>query len=184
MTDSARQLRRRSISSLASRPAPTRPLTSVPSHTAIVGRAPRRGERIARRYQIVERIGQGGMGEVLLAHDDVLGRFVAIKRGRVQLRNDAPYLLQLRHEARIGARLTHRAVVQVHDLVVDDGIEHLVMELVGPSLRQQLRGKVAPDEVQRIGLEVAGGLVCAHARGVVHLDLKLENVLLAPDGQP
>jgi len=140
---------------------------------------------IAGRYQVRRRLGRGGMGEVLLAHDLVLGRRVAIKRSRAP-EHDGPYGRKLRREARIAARIAHRAIVQVYDLVDDDGADHLVMELVdGPSLHELYGGaRVDPAEVVRIAIELADGLAATHRRGAVHLDLKLENVLIAPDGQP
>jgi serine/threonine-protein kinase len=140
---------------------------------------------IADRYQLVRRLGRGGMGEVLLADDLVLERPVAIKRSRAA-EHDGPYGRKLRREARIAARIAHRSIVQVYDLVQDAGADHLVMELVdGPTLLSMHdAGRVDPVEVVRIAIELAAGLSAVHARGALHLDVKLENVLVAPDGQP
>jgi serine/threonine-protein kinase len=142
-------------------------------------------ELIADRYRIRRLLGTGGMGEVLLADDEVLARPVAIKRSRAPER-DGRHGCKLRREARIAARVAHRAVVRVYDLVRDAGVDHLVMELVdGPSLFElHAAGPLAPADVVRIALELASALDSVHRRGAVHLDVKLENVLLTRDGQP
>ena len=141
--------------------------------------------RIADRYHLLGCLGRGGMGEVMLADDLLLGRPVAIKRSRTR-EHDGPYGRKLRREARIAASVTHRAIVQVFDVAHDDGTDHLVMELVAGSSLQRLvgRGPVDPAEVVSIAMELAGALALVHARGVVHLDVKLENVLMGLDGQP
>jgi len=124
------------------------------------------------------------MGEVLLADDALLGRRVAIKRSCAP-EHDGPYGRSLRREARIASRIAHRAIVQVFDLV-HDGADHLVMEHVaGPSLaRIHDGGRVDPVEAVRIAIELAAALAAVHERGTLHLDVKLENVLLTADGQP
>ncbi len=147
--------------------------------------APAARGTIAGRYQLVQRLGRGGMGEVLLAEDLLLGRRVAIKRSRAP-EHDGPYGRKLRREARIAARIAHRSIVQVYDLVRDGGADHLVMELVdGPTLASvHDLGRVDAAEVVRIAIELAAGLDAVHRRGALHLDVKLENVLLTHDGQP
>ena len=141
-------------------------------------------EIIADRYVVAGTIATGGMGEVLLARDPVLGRRVAIKRCRPWL--PARAQARLRTEARLGARLNHRAVAQIYDLVTTPTGDALVMEhVLGPSL-QTLHGLgiVRRGGALRIALEIASGLSCIHDHQIVHLDLKLENVLVAADGQP
>lgn len=137
------------------------------------------------RYRIVRTLGQGGMGEVLLAEDLVLARRVAIKRSH-GAECESMYGRKLRREARIAARISHRGVVQIHDVVRHASADHIVMELVrGPSLFELHRsGPVEPAEVVRIAIELARALTAVHQRGVLHLDVKLENVLLAADRQP
>ncbi|HEX7837530.1 MAG TPA: protein kinase, partial [Kofleriaceae bacterium] len=136
------------------------------------------------RYRILARLGRGGMGEVFLAQDPVLRRAVALKRLRPDLERDPLFRARLRHEAQVAARLTHRAIVQIFDLVGDD--DCLVMEYVpGPSLHALLGGRPLPvAEVVRIAAELADGLAYAHQHGIIHRDLKLENVLIGPDRQP
>ncbi|HEU4731214.1 MAG TPA: protein kinase [Kofleriaceae bacterium] len=138
------------------------------------------------RYRILTRLGRGGMGEVLLAEDPALRRGVAIKRIRPGLERDRTYRARLRREAQLAARLNHRAIVQVFDLVTSDNVDHVVMEYVpGPSLHTLLAGgAMAVPEAVRIAIEIADGLAYAHQQGIVHRDLKLENILMGTDGQP
>ncbi|HEY0480181.1 MAG TPA: serine/threonine-protein kinase [Kofleriaceae bacterium] len=138
------------------------------------------------RYRILTRLGRGGMGEVFLAEDPALRRGVALKRIRPDLDHDRTFRARLRREARLAAHLNHRAIVQVFDLVTDDTADHLVMEYVsGPSL-YTLFGFSRPPlaEAVRMAAEIADGLAYAHHRGVIHRDLKLENILIGTDQQP
>jgi serine/threonine-protein kinase len=139
---------------------------------------------IAGRYSVEERLARGGMGDVYRAIDLVLDRPVAVKVSRPL--GDVHRNALLRREARIAARLRHRAVVQVLDLVRDGEQAHLVMEYVeGPTLRRLHGfGALPAPGALRIGLELTAGVAAIHERGILHMDLKLENVLLAPDGQP
>jgi eukaryotic-like serine/threonine-protein kinase len=139
---------------------------------------------IADRYAVEERLARGGMGDVYRAVDLVLDRQVAVKASRPP--GDAQSNALLRREARIAARLRHRAIVPVLDLVRDGEQSYLVMEYVdGLTLRAlHALGALPAPGALRIGVEVAAGLACIHEHGVLHMDLKLENILLAPDGQP
>lgn len=135
-------------------------------------------------YKILQLLGSGGMGEVLLAHDERLDRKVAIKR----IRSDATLPDQrerFRREARLAARLSHSAIVQVHDLVTEGDVDNLVMEYVeGMNLRALSRqGPLPVSEVLGLGIQIAQGLREAHRHGIVHRDLKTENVLVTPEGQ-
>jgi serine/threonine protein kinase len=139
------------------------------------------GELIAGRYRVLSRIAVGGTAEVVAADDLVLGRAVAIKRPRADGNNAIPGALA--REARVLARLRHPGVVRLYDHVIDGGRDHLVLEHVPGGTLAALRGGCAPAEVARIGAAVAEALAHVHGRGVVHLDLKAENVLL-DDGGP
>ncbi|HEX5721095.1 MAG TPA: protein kinase, partial [Thermoanaerobaculia bacterium] len=135
-------------------------------------------------YRILQPLGAGGMGEVLLAHDERLDRKVAIKR----IRRDATSPDQrerFRREARLAARLNHSAIVQVHDLVTEGDVDNLVMEYVeGSNLRAlSRRGPLPVCEVLDLGIQIAQGLREAHRHGIVHRDLKTENVLVTSEGQ-
>jgi len=138
------------------------------------------------RYRILSRLGCGGMGEVLLAEDPALCRGVAIKHIRPGLERDRTFRARLRREAQLAARLSHRAIVQVFDLITDDDGDHVIMEYVpGPSLHTLVAGRpMAVSQVVHIATELADGLAYAHQQGIVHRDLKIENILIGIDGQP
>lgn len=138
------------------------------------------------RFRIVAVLGSGSMGEVLLAEDTLLSRRVAIKRLRPELAGDPRHRERLRNEARIAVQLDHPAIVRVLDLLRDDGVDHIVMEYVaGPSLRALRSRRALPiPEVVQIAAQVVDALDHVHRRGVVHCDLKLENVLTTRDGRP
>ncbi|MES1243084.1 MAG: protein kinase [Acidobacteriota bacterium] len=140
-------------------------------------------ERIG-AYRLESPLGRGGMGEVFLAWDERLERAVAIKR----IRNDAfaqgHQRERFRREARMAARLSHAAIVQVHDLVSEESGDAIVMEYVeGPTLAERLaRGPLALAEVVHLAREIAEGLAAAHEAGLIHRDLKSENVVITPSG--
>lgn len=131
-------------------------------------------------YEIVGRIGAGGMGEVFLGRDPRLQRPVALKR--VTAAGDAR--AHVLREARAAARLTHPHIAAVHDVVDTGDSAFIVMEFVdGESLAARIaRGPLPPGDVIRIGRELASALAAAHAQGVVHRDLKPSNIQLTHDG--
>ncbi|WP_433255655.1 serine/threonine-protein kinase [Streptosporangium sp. CA-135522] len=148
------------------------------------------GRRIAARYHLREPIGRGGMGIVWRAHDELLDREVAVKEVRyadmLGEDNQEDFNRRTKREARAAGRLTHPNVVVVHDVVEEDGRPWIVMQLVesrslGKVLRQD--GPLPPQRVAEIGLQVLDALRAAHAQGVLHRDVKPENVLLADDGR-
>lgn len=138
------------------------------------------------RFRVVADLGSGNMGEVMLAEDTLLGRRVAIKRLRAELTADPRHRERLRNEARIAVQLDHPAIVHVYDLLCEDGIDHIVMEYIaGPSLSTlRGRGALAIAHVVQIARELADALDHVHSRGIIHRDLKLENVLTTCDGRP
>ncbi|MEV6901434.1 serine/threonine-protein kinase [Amycolatopsis sp. NPDC051372] len=148
------------------------------------------GRLVAGRYRIIGRIGTGAMGAVWQAHDEVLGRTVAVKQLLMQPgleEHDAEDARQrTMREGRIAARLHHPNAISVFDVVTDDnGQPCLIMEyLNSTSLAQVLqeRGTLPPLEVARIGAQVAAALREAHAVGIVHRDIKPGNILLAGNG--
>ncbi|MEU9355766.1 serine/threonine-protein kinase [Streptomyces griseoloalbus] len=143
------------------------------------------GRLIAGRYRLLDRLGHGGMGTVWRAKDETVDREVAVKEPRVPdhlpERERANAFERMRREARAAARLDHPAVVNVHDVAVVDGQPWIVMELVqGRSLGAVLQeeGTLSAREAARVGLEVLGALEAAHAAGILHRDVKPDNVLL------
>jgi serine/threonine-protein kinase len=141
------------------------------------------------RYVVARAIGEGAMGRVLLAHDPVLDRDVAIKllRGDLGLAAEEreALLARMRNEARAAARVAHPNIVTLHDMIESEawGI-CLVFELVeGQTLKQRIaRGPLPGPQVARIAREIGGALAVAHVAGVLHRDVKPENVMLAEHG--
>ncbi len=148
------------------------------------------GRLIADRYRLVERVGRGGMGTVWRAEDELLGRYVAVKKLHVppHLYDDEVQRLyeRTRREARSAARITHPNVIVVHDVVDDEGLPCIVMEYI-PSVTLsdvlKRQSTVPPGEAARVGRAMAAALRAAHDAGVLHRDVKPANVLLGNDGR-
>ena len=137
------------------------------------------------RYRLDHLIGRGGMAAVWSATDTVLDRPVAIKRLHAGLLADAEHAERFRREAVLVARLSHPNLVRLLDRGEDADGPYLVMELVdGENLRARIRreGSLDPDEAARICAEVGRALSYAHGQGVVHRDIKAQNVLLTAEG--
>ncbi|WDV53952.1 serine/threonine-protein kinase [Streptomyces coeruleorubidus] len=160
------------------------PTEVVPPQSAAAVQDPGAGRLIAGRYRLIAKLGHGGMGTVWRAKDETVDREVAVKEPRVPEhlpeRERVNAFERMRREARAAARLDHPAVVGVHDVAVVEGQPWIVMELVrGRSLGDALQeGTLSAREAARIGLEVLGALEAAHAAGVLHRDVKPDNVLL------
>jgi serine/threonine protein kinase len=142
------------------------------------------GERLG-RYEIVELLGEGSMGEVYRARDTRLGRDVAVKVLRPEFACEPERLGRFEREARAASALNHPNVVSLFDVGEHDGSPYLVTEVLeGETLRERLdRGRLPPREALAVAIQVAAGLVAAHGKGIVHRDLKPENVFLLPDGR-
>ena len=136
-------------------------------------------------YEILSPLGAGGMGEVYRARDSRLGRDVAIKVPPEHLATDVAALARFEREARAVAALTHPNILDIHDFGKADGITFVVTELLeGETLGERLkRGALPWRPALEIGLAIAEGLAAAHGCGVVHRDLKPDNVFLSSDGR-
>lgn len=153
----------------------------------LAARAPRAGDLLADRYDLLEEIERGGMGRVLRAHDRLLGRDVAVKILTHAGSADEDFRRACLREARAAAGLVHAGIATIFDTGVHDGQSFLVMELVpGRTLRALLlrRGRLPPDEAVAIAARVAEALDYAHRRGVLHCDVKPHNIIVTPAGAP
>ena len=147
---------------------------------------PAPGLRVGDRYELTARIAGGGMGEVWAAHDDVLGRDVAVKVLRGEHADDPAFLARFRTEARHAASLSHPNIASVYDYGEVDGVSYLVMELVpGEPLSARLTrdGALAPAVAVPLLQQAATALQAAHAVGLVHRDVKPANLLITPQQQ-
>jgi len=143
------------------------------------------GELIAGRYELEKLVGSGGMSNVFRAHDRLLERTVALKILHEQYTRDADYVERFRREARAVAQLAHPNIVTVIDRGEQDGRQFIVFEFVeGENLKEMVaRGPVPVSDTIQLMLQVARALAFAHARGLVHRDVKPQNVLLNEDRQ-
>jgi Tol biopolymer transport system component len=136
-------------------------------------------------YRIVEKIGEGGMGEVYRAQDDRLDRDVAIKVLPEAVAEDEARLARFEREAKLLASLNHSNIATLHGLEEHEGRRYLVMELVeGESLAGVLaRGAIPVDDALPIALQITEGLEAAHENGIIHRDLKPANVMVSTEGK-
>ena len=147
---------------------------------------PRSNKYVGGRYRLIELLGSGGMATIYRATDTQLGRDVALKLLRPEYLRDPDFASRFRQEAPAAASLSHPNVVTVYDFGEDPSGPYIVMELVdGEDLSTILRrsGALGPRQVARIGSGVARALAAAHARGLVHRDVKPGNILIGTDGQ-
>ena len=143
------------------------------------------GERIAGRYELEELVGSGGMSSVYKAYDTLLERHVALKVLHEHRTDDAEYVERFRREARAVAQLSHPNIVTVIDRGEDDGRQFIVFEYVdGKTLKECLdeQGRMTVRRALELAIEIAHGLAFAHDHGLVHRDVKPQNVILNGDG--
>jgi len=144
------------------------------------------GTVLGERYEILALLGQGGMGAVYKARDSELDRLVALKVIRPELTTNPEILKRFKQELILARQVTHRNVIRIFDLGQADGFKFITMEyLEGQDLRAVLRekGKLPPEEAARIILQICRALEVAHGEGVIHRDLKPQNIMLDANGR-
>ena len=165
---------------------PTQRLDSVPTAVRAVGGQPLRpGAVFAGRYEVKEIIGAGGMGVVYRAFDRELQEPVAIKTLRPEVMAGGSALERFKQEIRLARRIAHRNVVRIYDLGEQNGMYYLTMEYVeGTSLKQLIgsRGKLPVEVTLTVGKQLCRALEVAHAEGVIHRDIKPQNMVVEPSG--
>lgn len=144
------------------------------------------GKILGNRYEIVEKIGGGGMALVYKARCKLLNRYVAIKILRSEFINDEEFINKFRRESQAAASLSHPNIVGIYDVGVEDNIYYIVMEYVnGKTLKQYIReqGKLSIEESLDIAIKIAEALSHAHKNHIVHRDIKPHNILVTEDGR-
>lgn len=135
-------------------------------------------------YKLIEMVGRGGMAEVFRAEDSRLGRSVAIKFLSTEFRRDAERMRRFNQEARAASALNHPNIITIHDIGERDGVQYIVTEFVeGETLNARIRrGKLPVAEAVDIAIQVASALAASHKAGIVHRDIKPDNVMIRKDG--
>lgn len=144
------------------------------------------GMIVGERYEIISRIGSGGMADVYKAKDHKLNRLVAVKVMKAEFSEDKNFIAKFRKEAQAAAGLAHPNVVNVYDVGEDNGIYYIVMELVqGITLKDYItrKGKLTVREATSIAIQVSLGLEAAHRSNIVHRDVKPQNIIISTDGK-
>ena len=136
------------------------------------------------RYQVLNRLGRGGMGEVFLAEDTSLGRKVALKLLRSDFTSDEERLRRFRQEARAASALNHPNILTIHEIGQHGPLQFMASEYVeGETLRQHIsRAPLSLIHALDVAVQVAGALAAAHEAGIIHRDIKPENIMLRSDG--
>ena len=144
------------------------------------------GSYLINRYEIMMKIGSGGMADVYKAKDHVLNRLVAIKVLKQEYSTDATFVKKFRVEAQSAAGLSHPNIVNVYDVGEDNGVYFIVMELVqGITLKNyiDMKGKLDIREALNISVQIASGLSAAHDNRIIHRDIKPQNIIMSRDGK-
>ena len=144
------------------------------------------GTFIANRYEIVGQVGTGGMSDVYKAKDHTLGRYVAIKVLKSEFSEDTNFVSKFRTEAQSAAVLEHPNIVNIYDVGSENGIHYIVMEYVeGITLKTYIekKGQLTYKEALSIAIQVGRGIQAAHAKNIVHRDIKPQNIIISTDGK-
>ena len=143
------------------------------------------GKYIDGRYEIIERVGNGGMATVYKAKDKVLNRFVAVKVLKEEFTTDEEFIRRFNAEAQAAACLTHPNIVSVYDVGHEEGIHYIVMELIqGKTLKQIINedGTLPWKWSLNIAIQIASALEAAHKNNIIHRDIKPHNIIITEDG--
>lgn len=143
------------------------------------------GKRLGNRYEIIKRIGTGGMADVYMAKDAKLGRYVAIKVLKPEYSRDDTFLRKFDTEAQAVAGLTHPNIINVYDVGVEGDIHFIVMELGdGITLKEYIHNHkhMDPHETVNYSIQIAEAIGCAHDHGIIHRDIKPQNILVSMHG--
>lgn len=144
------------------------------------------GTYIADRYEVVGQIGTGGMSDVYKAKDHTLGRYVAIKVLKEEFSEDTNFVTKFRSEAQAAAGLEHPNIVNIYDVCSENGIHYIVMEYVeGITLKTYIekKGQLNYKETLSIAIQVSRGIQAAHAKHIIHRDIKPQNIIISTDGK-
>lgn len=144
------------------------------------------GTYLADRYEIVSKIGAGGMSDVYKAKDHVLGRFVAIKVLKPEFSEDRGFVAKFRTEAQSAAGLEHPNIVNIYDVGSEEGLHYIVMEYVeGITLKTYIekKGQLSFKEAVSIAIQVARGIEAAHNKQIIHRDIKPQNIMISTEGK-
>lgn len=144
------------------------------------------GTIVGDRYEILEKIGVGGMAEVFKGKDHKLNRYVAVKVLKEEFRENDAFVKKFKEEAQAAARLAHPNIVNVYDVGDENGIYYIVMELVeGITLKNYIerKGSLTIKEATSIAIQVCAGLEVAHNNHIVHRDIKSQNIIISREGK-
>ncbi len=146
----------------------------------------REGMFIADRYEVLAKIGAGGMSDVYKAKDHVLGRFVAIKVLKTEFSEDTGFVSKFRTEAQSAAGLEHPNIVNIYDVGSEEGMYYIVMEYIeGVTLKTYIekKGQLSYKEAISIAIQVGRGIEAAHNKNIIHRDIKPQNIMISTDGK-
>ena len=141
---------------------------------------------LGKRYEVLSKIGAGGMADVYKGKDTMLNRYVAIKVLKKEYREDENFVRKFRSEAQAAAGLMNPNIVNVYDVGEDRGLYYMVMELVeGITLKEYIdkKGRLSHKEVISIAIQMCTGIGAAHAAGIIHRDIKPQNIIISRDGK-
>ena len=144
------------------------------------------GDKLADRYIIEEKIGQGGMSYVYKAIDSKLGRVVAVKVLKSEFSADEEFIKKFKNEAKSAAKLSHPNIVTAYDTADEGNLHYIIMELVeGITLKNYIarKGKLSNKETLGIAIQAAEGIEEAHKKGIIHRDIKPQNIIISRDGK-